>query len=87
MNITFATKDRQTALGYLKKIYPSYDVNEKSAKCILDLVPEKIRVGDPLMYGKNCPIYPENGFTTEEFMTIYDKFIDNLKLKITHVTV
>lgn len=50
MNIVFATCERQRALAFLKKLYPSSVVEdtEDSAKDLLDIIEaDEIRVCDP----------------------------------------
>lgn len=50
----FATCDRKNALGFLKKLYPSYVVEdtEASVKALLDIVEaDELRVCDPDFHG------------------------------------
>lgn len=50
MHIQFATCDRNRALGFLQKLYPSYPVSDtpESAGPLLDLIQaDKVRVTDP----------------------------------------
>jgi hypothetical protein len=68
MNVSFATCCRQTAVGYLKRVYPTHgDKVVESAlpvKELLDLVSADIvRVQDPKMYGENIGIMPGNNYT------------------------
>lgn len=61
MNIYFATCNRQTALGYLKTVYPSVEVTDtpESAGPTLDLVAaDIIRIEDPMMYGNRIQVLP-----------------------------
>lgn len=50
----FATCNRQSALGFLKKLYPSYVVEDSddSVKALLDIVEaDELRVCDPDYHG------------------------------------
>lgn len=54
MNFAFATCERHRALEFLKKLYPSYVVedSEKSVKDLLDIVEaDELRVCDPDYHG------------------------------------
>lgn len=57
MNIEFATCNRQTAFGYLVKVYPSKELKEDMVSKLLDLAEKDIvRVQDPLMYGNKIAV-------------------------------
>lgn len=61
MNIEFATCERDTALRFIQRVYPSKTITDKpeSAGPLLDFVEKDIvRIQDPMMYGKTIAITP-----------------------------
>ena len=81
MEVIFATKCRKNALEYLQKAFPTHIVNEETAKPILDLVEQNhIRIGDPMMYGANIPVYPSTNYQPADKDTI-SEWMMNLKEK------
>ncbi len=61
MNVHFATCERNRALGYLQKVYPTRDIadSDECAGPLLDLVEKDIlRVQDPMMHGNRIAIIP-----------------------------
>lgn len=61
MNIEFATCKRQTALEFIKRVYPSKDITDtpECAGPLLDLVEKDIvRIQDPMMYGNTIAVSP-----------------------------
>lgn len=63
MTFQFATCERSTALGFLKKLYPHADVSDtpECAGPVLDFVEKDyIRIPDPMMHGMTVSIFPTN---------------------------
>ena len=57
MNIEFATSERQTAFGYIQKVYPTKTITEDQCSKLLDLVNRDIlRIQDPMMYGNRIGV-------------------------------
>lgn len=66
MSIQFATCDRRRALGFLKKLYPSCDIQDApdSAGPVLDFVARDIiRIGDPDFH--NGQVFASKGTPSE----------------------
>lgn len=73
MQIVFGTIERASALEYLQKALPFNNITAETAKPILDLVSaQKIRIGDPLMYGGKAPVYPEKNCTDDDRKIVMD---------------
>lgn len=76
----FATCERDRALGFLQKLYPSKTVTdtEASAKAVLDLVEKDVfRIPDPMMHGSNVTIYPSKNWDEskrEEYVAVLSRF-------------
>jgi len=76
MNIQFATCERNRALGFIQKVYPSKTITDtpESAGPLLDFVEQDlVRVQDPMMYGSQIQIVPgskwaENDETRQKVM-------------------
>lgn len=61
MNIEFSTCERNRALQYIQKVYPSSVVTDTPdcAGPLLDLVEKDIvRIQDPMMYGQQIAVSP-----------------------------
>ena len=61
MNIEFATCERDRALSYIQRVYPSSVITDSpdSAGPLLDLVERDIvRIQDPAMYGNTIEVSP-----------------------------
>lgn len=61
----FATCDRNRALEFIQKVYPSKKITDTidCAKPLLDFVEKDIvRVQDPLMHGNTIQIVPSNNW-------------------------
>lgn len=70
MNIEFATCERNRALGYIQKVYPSKDITDTPdcAGPLLDLVERDIvRIQDPAMYGGSIAVSPNAANWKEEY--------------------
>ena len=66
MSFRFATCDRASALSFLKKLYPSYTVEDtdESVSDLLDLVEaDEIRITDPDFHQGS--VVPGKNFTSE----------------------
>lgn len=67
MEIIFATSNVEDAFNRIKKILPSYEITKETCFPILDLVKKgHIRIGDPMMYGNNIPIYPDENYCDQD---------------------
>ena len=58
---SFATCDRNRALGFLQEVYPSRKIEDtpESAGPLLDFVEQDVvRIQDPMMYGKRIQVVP-----------------------------
>ena len=65
MRVDFATCVRSVALGYLQKVYPSYEITDtpECAGPLLDFVEQDIvRIQDPLMHGNRIAVIPGGKF-------------------------
>lgn len=65
MKFSFATCERNRALGFLQKVLPSKKITDtpESAKNFLDYVQADIvRVQDPYMHGNRIAIIPGNNW-------------------------
>jgi hypothetical protein len=83
MQIIFGTTEKHRALEYMQKSMPSYIITEETVSPILDLVKNnEIRIGDPLIYGGNCPVYPEKNYNEKTQKILMDCFM-TLKKKET----
>ncbi len=61
MSFSFATCERQRALGFLQQVYPSRTITDtpESAGPLLDFVAKDIvRVQDPMMHGMSPQVIP-----------------------------
>lgn len=61
MNIEFATCERNRALGYIQRVYPSKVITDTPdcAGPLLDLVEaDVVRIQDPMMYGNRIEVSP-----------------------------
>ena len=70
MNIEFATCERQRALGFIQRVYPSNIITDtpESAGPLLDLVEKDIvRIQDPTMYGNRIEVSPNASNWSEEY--------------------
>ena len=70
MNIEFATCERDTALGFIQKVYPSKVITDTPdcAGPLLDLVEKDIvRIQDPMMYGGNIGVTPNASNWDEKY--------------------
>lgn len=70
MNIQFATCERNRALEYIQRVYPSYKITDTpdSAGPLLDFVERDIvRIQDPMMYGGNIAVVPTAANWSEEY--------------------
>ena len=85
MNISFATCDRNTALGFIQRVYPNHVITDtpESVGKVLDFVEKDyIRVQDPMMYGKRIALesgkkYDESKMP--EIMTAVNAFMETVK--------
>jgi len=79
MEITFATSERNTAFGYIQKVYPSKTITENQCSKLLDLVQRDIlRIQDPMMYGNRIGVIAGNKYSSE-FKPEIDSAIQQLK--------
>lgn len=65
MHIQFATCERNRALEYIQRVYPSQNITDTPdcAGPLLDFVEKDIvRIQDPTMYGKNIGVVPGNSW-------------------------
>lgn len=64
MNVRFETCNRQSALSFLKKLYPNRDIEDNGIVSeILDLVEQDcFRIPDPDMHGSRVSIFPGKNF-------------------------
>lgn len=64
MHLQFATCERNRALGFLQKLYPSRNLtNIGKTKAVLDLVEQDIfRIPDPSMHGPSVGIFPSTNW-------------------------
>lgn len=63
--IHFATCERHRALGFIKKVYPSYLITDTDdcAKPLLDFVEKDIvRIQDPMMHGNSIAVIPSHNW-------------------------
>lgn len=70
MNIEFATCERQRALEYIQRVYPSKTISDtpRCAGPLLDLVEKDIvRIQDPAMYGGRISVSPNASNWNEEY--------------------
>jgi len=82
--IIFGTTERRRAFEYIKRAYPNHIINEENTKEMLDLVSNgKIRIGDPMMYNEQCPVFLEDQNDTTDYMPVYKRFKSSLELKKT----
>lgn len=71
MPFSAATCVRSSALGFLKKVYPSKGITDtkESAGPLLDFVEQDIvRIQDPLMHGDRIEVIPEKKWTEDPDM-------------------
>lgn len=69
--VVFATDDPARALIYLQKSMPDENLTAETAKPILDMVmAKKIRIGDPIMYRGQAPVYAHDNYSPEDVDTI-----------------
>jgi len=69
MAISFATCNRNTALGYLQKVCPSSDITdtEDSAGPLLDFVEKDlVRIQDPMMHGSKIGVIAGDKWSEDE---------------------
>ena len=79
MNIEFATCNKETAFGYLEKVYPSKKLTKEMVSKLLDLVEKDIvRVQDPLMYGNRIGVSQGKKFKPEDKVLV-DEAISQMK--------
>lgn len=78
--LQFATCERNRALGFLQKLYPSRTVTDtpESAKAVLDLVAADIfRIPDPSMHGSRVAVFPGDNWDElkrEEYTKVLKDF-------------
>ena len=82
MGFSFATCDRRSALGFLKKSYPAREIDDSGATAtLLDLVEKDvIRVQDPMMH-PNTQIIPSTNWDEtqrDQIVAICQKFHDSV---------
>lgn len=68
MSFSFATCERGRALGFLKAVYPSYEIDDtiECAKDLLDFVEKDIvRIQDPMMHGNSPQVIPSTNWKNE----------------------
>lgn len=78
MNIQFATCERGRALGFLKKLYPSRQVEDTpdSAGEVLNYVEKDIiRIPDPDIHGMRVAVYPSNNWKPELQDEVYSALL------------
>lgn len=82
MIINFATCERKRALEYIRKVYPSKEIQESDVAELLDFVEKDYaRVQDPMMYGNRIAIIPGKKFRPEmrkEIEKVCKNFIDTV---------
>lgn len=65
--MNFATCNRKRAFGFIRAVYPSYEVTEEDCSDVLDAVEQDlIRIEDPFMYGVQILIVIGNEFDSEK---------------------
>lgn len=85
MKIRFETCERNRALRFLQKLYPSSTVTdtEESAKAVLDIVEKDIvRIPDPFMHGQRAGIFPSRNWDNskkDEYIKILTDFHNKYK--------
>jgi hypothetical protein len=81
MRIDFATCERNRALSYIQKVYPSKEITDttESAGPLLDMVEEDlVRIQDPMMYGNQIQVIPGKKWTESD--ELRDKVITACKI-------
>lgn len=86
MNISFATCERQRALGFIQTVYPRHIITDDTCKEILDLVEQDIlRVEDPMMYGNQIRVLCGTNWNDEDHRVLAIEsqkcFLSRLQLK------
>lgn len=68
MSFSFATCERNRALKFIQKVYPSKTISDtpESAGPLLDFVEKDIvRIQDPMMHGNNIGVLPSKNWKEE----------------------